>query len=156
MYVTYICTFIYPLIRTQFDIDMYLLLFICTYIYLYVYMPFTGRARVSKGHKFWNAIEYNNSLEENSSITARNVHSVSTDSHHYLSHSRMDSKYNDEMHMKDLINRKNQSNFKNLNTCRFDVKSNVDIHYGMSFVVMNFADEVLCIDRLDKVKVNFI
>jgi hypothetical protein len=29
----------------------------------------------------------------------------------------------------------------------------VDIHYGMSFVIMNFADEVLCVDGLGKVKV---
>jgi hypothetical protein len=153
----YIYTHIYIYICILY-IHIYIYIYVYyTYIYIYIHIYiYIGRARVSKGHKFWNAIEYNNTMEENNSIAAHNFNSVSTDNHHYLSHSRLDSKHNDDNHMKDLLNRKNQNNFKNLNTCRFDVKANVDIHYGMSFVVMNFADEVLCIDRLDKVKVKHI
>ena len=41
-----------------------------------------------------------------------------------------------------------------LSTCflPFLTQTQVDIHYGMSFVIMNFADEVLCVDGLGKIK----
>ena len=52
---------------------------------------------------------------------------------------------------KKLEEKRRMQTYRTLNGVRFDIASHSSVHYGMSFVIMNLADEVLCVDQHNKV-----
>jgi len=54
---------------------------------------------------------------------------------------------------KKLEEMRRQRTYRTLNGMRFDVENHSTVHYGMSFIILNMAEEIMCVDRENKVKV---
>ena len=135
-------------------------------------------SRVSKGHKFWGVVSNNDasatataaaptsavmtsgllgigegafdsSLAE--STSAYDLHAELPMPQDPYAEAAAAEKANAE-NAKKLEETRRMQTYRTLNGVRFDIASHSAVHYGMSFVIMNLADEVLCVDRYNKVR----
>jgi len=122
-------------------------------------------ARVAKGHKFWGVIS--------DQKTARNTEILGVGESAFES-SFGEGTNNEEAAVpvpvdpyqaqastanaaaeaaKKLEEMRRQRTYRTLNGMRFDVENHSTVHYGMSFIILNMAEEIMCVDRENKVKV---
>jgi len=108
--------------------------------------------RVAKGHSFWNVIE-----EENDRLNPPIFQQQSLDS---SLTSEYDSDHDDSHNNAMNSNRFSKSpghavSFNNnptINGVQVDFKSEVQLHYGISVIIMNYTDEVLCVNKFDEIR----
>lgn len=101
----------------------------------------TSNARLSRihnGHKLWNVVdeEEQSHLNESSTVLDSETEKTPVNQFNYTSTVQLHEK---------------KKQLESLNGISVDMKSQVRMHFGMSFFIMNFMDEVLCVNKWDEV-----
>ena len=121
-------------------------------------------ARVAKGHKFWGVISdpkttvetlgVGESAFESSYGEGTNNEEAGAGQLPHDPYQAQASTANAAAEAaKKLEEMRRQRTYRTLNGMRFDVENHSTVHYGMSFIILNMAEEIICVDRENKVKV---
>ena len=120
-------------------------------------------ARVAKGHKFWGVISdpKTTAVETlgvgesafESSYGGEGTHEEATPIPHDPYQAQASTANAAAEAAKKLEEMRRQRTYRTLNGMRFDVENHSTVHYGMSFIILNMAEEIMCVDRDNKVKV---
>ena len=119
-------------------------------------------ARVAKGHKFWGVISDSKTstvetLGVGESAFESSYGEGTNDEAGTLPHDPYQAQASTANAAaeaaKKLEEMRRQRTYRTLNGMRFDVENHSTVHYGMSFIILNMAEEIMCVDRDNKVKV---
>ena len=122
-------------------------------------------ARVAKGHKFWGVISdqkttgivetlgVGESAFESSYGEGTNNEEAAVPLPHDPYQAQASTANAAAEAAKKLEEMRRQRTYRTLNGMRFDVENHSTVHYGMSFIILNMAEEIMCVDRENKVKV---
>ena len=122
-------------------------------------------ARVAKGHKFWGVISdqkttgivetlgVGESAFESSYGECTNNEEAAVPLPHDPYQAQASTANAAAEAAKKLEEMRRQRTYRTLNGMRFDVENHSTVHYGMSFIILNMAEEIMCVDRENKVKV---
>jgi len=96
-------------------------------------------ARIHNGHKLWNVVDdevTKAQINDNSTVLDSEADKTPKNEFNYTSTVQLHEK---------------KKQLESLNGISVDMKSQVRLHFGMSFFIMNFMDEVLCVNKWDEV-----
>ena len=122
-------------------------------------------ARVAKGHKFWGVISdqkatgavetlgVGESAFESSYGEGTNNEETAVPLPHDPYQAQASTANAAAEAAKKLEEMRRQRTYRTLNGMRFDVENHSTVHYGMSFIILNMAEEIMCVDKENKVKV---
>lgn len=96
--------------------------------------------RVHNGHNLWNVVE-----EESEMNNIMNENSIK------LNAEKRVKPKNEFNYVSTLQIHEKKKQLESLNGISVDMKSQVRLHFGMSFFIMNFMDEILCVNKWDEI-----
>ena len=109
------------------------------------------RNRIKKGHEFWDVINEENitstlpSIDNNEPKEKEDEYTIRSKELHFLKGSSINQK------LRNFLTNSNNNDIQHLEL-KIDFKNKNQIYYGMSFIIMNYNDEIIYVNNKDELR----